>query len=213
MDEDFFKCLPSEIEVNILSRLPTRAAMACKCVCKPWLVLLATPEFVNSHISQSVPGLVVETQSKSYEVIEFVDEFGFDSGCEDSFSFELPFDEPIHSSANGLILLRGVDHGDLILCNPVTRDYIKLPSPHQTTSKDQHAIEIFGFGVSGMTGQYKVVRVFVKTPPPHDKYNTNPLALCQYECQVYTVGTGTWRKLPSGSPHRFFDDRKGGSTF
>ncbi|KAL1557569.1 hypothetical protein AAHA92_08129 [Salvia divinorum] len=55
MDEDFFKCLPEEIVVNILSRLPTRAAMACK----------------------SVPGLAVETHSKSYNVIEFVDELGF----------------------------------------------------------------------------------------------------------------------------------------
>ncbi|KAL1557562.1 F-box protein CPR1-like [Salvia divinorum] len=102
MGEDFFKCLPPEIEVNILSRLPTRAATVCKCVCKSWLVLLATPEFVNSHMSRSVPGLAVETDPKSYEVFEFVNELGFNFGEEYQrdapFNFELPFDEPIQSS-------------------------------------------------------------------------------------------------------------------
>ena len=60
MGEYFFKYLPSKILVEILSRLPTRAAMACKCVCKSWFGLLATPEFVNSHIYRSVPGLLVK---------------------------------------------------------------------------------------------------------------------------------------------------------
>ncbi|KAL1557566.1 F-box protein CPR1-like [Salvia divinorum] len=106
MGEDFFEYLPLEIEVNILSRLPTRAAMVCKCVCKSWRVLLATPEFVNSHMARSVPGIAVETRPKSYEVFEFVDELGFsfveEYHREDSFNFELPFDEPFHSSVNGV---------------------------------------------------------------------------------------------------------------
>ncbi|KAL1557565.1 F-box protein CPR1-like [Salvia divinorum] len=204
MGEDFFKYLPSEIVVNIFSRLPTRAAMACKCVCKPWLGLLATPEFANSHMSRSVPSIAGETHSKSYEVIEFVDDLGFNFDEEIlgdvGFNFELPFDEPIHSSANGLIFLSGDDRGDLILCNPVTRDYIKLPSPRQTTSKDQLAFEKFGFGVSKTTGQYKVVRIFFEKPPHGANKN---------ECQVYTVGTGTWRKVPLASQHSFFDNLGG----
>ncbi|KAL1557563.1 F-box/kelch-repeat protein-like protein [Salvia divinorum] len=203
MGEDCFKYLPSEIVVNILSRLPARDAMICKCVCKSWLDLVATPEFVNCHMSRSVPGIAVEADSKSYDVMEIVDEIGdFDEEYHwyAAFNFKLPFDEPIHSSANGLIFLSGVGHGDLILCNPVTRDYIKLPSPRQPISKDQFELESFGFGVSRTTGQYKVVRVFEERP------------LCQYECQVYTVGTGTWRKVPSGSPYRLFG-RLGGLLF
>ncbi|XP_042067870.1 F-box protein At5g62510-like [Salvia splendens] len=157
MGEDFFEYLPSEIVVNILSRLPIQDAMACKCVCKPWLVLLATPEFVNSHLSISVPGIAVETHSKSFYVMEIVDELCDEEHRYTAFNFKLPFDEPIHSSANGLIFLRGVGRGDLILCNPVTRDYIKLPSPRQTTSEHQLVYENIGFGVSRTTGQYKVV--------------------------------------------------------
>ncbi|XP_047943174.1 F-box protein At4g22390-like [Salvia hispanica] len=163
---------------------------------------------VMKEIGGSVLGLAVETQSKSFEVIEFLEELGFDfdeNRGDVDFNFELPFDEPIHSSANGLIFLRGVDHGDLILCNPITRDYIKLPSPRQTTSKDQLAVENFGFGVSRTSGLYKVARIFVKTPLRED-YQKFPSPMFQYECQVYTVGTGTWRKVSSGSPRRFFDE-------
>ncbi|KAL1557570.1 F-box protein-like protein isoform X2 [Salvia divinorum] len=104
MGEDFFKCLPSEIAVNIFSRLHTRDAMACKCVCKPWLGLLATPEFVNPHMSRSVPAIAAETHSESFEGVEFMDERGLNSDEERRwdvpFNFELPFDEPIHSSVN-----------------------------------------------------------------------------------------------------------------
>ncbi|XP_047943175.1 F-box/kelch-repeat protein At3g06240-like [Salvia hispanica] len=195
MGEDFFRYLPSEIVLDILSRLPTQDAMACKCVCKPWLVLLATPEFVNFHLSRSVPGIVVETHStRSYDVIE-----AFNSDEEHfrdvTFNFKLPFDEPIHSSADGLIFLKDDDFGDLILCNPITRDYIKLPFPPQTTSAEELEMDTFGFGVSRTTGQYKAVRVFEQDRLP-------------FECQVYTVGTGLWRKVPSDSLLSFFYHHK-----
>ncbi|KAL1557564.1 F-box protein-like protein [Salvia divinorum] len=200
MGEDFFKHLPSEIVVEILSRLPTRAAMACKCVCKSWLGLLATPEFVDSHVSRSAPGIAVATCSNTFEIIEFVDELDEDHFWDVAFEFKLPFDEPIHSSVNGLTFLRDVDRGDLILCNPITRDYIKLPCPPQTTSAEELARDTFGFGVSRTTGQYKVVRVF-------NYHDSSKEAYKPFECQVYTVGTGLWRNVPSGSPPPlwFFD--------
>ncbi|XP_047943196.1 putative F-box/kelch-repeat protein At1g12870 [Salvia hispanica] len=149
-------------------------AMACKCV------------------YQSRASLLKHT--KSYDVIQFVDEIGLNFDKEHrlnvDFYFELPFDEPMHSSANGLIFLCGDDHDDLILCNPITRDYIKLPCPRQSSPKDQIDVETFGFGVSKLTGQYKVVRIFGEKPL-HEEYKN--------ECQVYTVGTGSWRKVPSDS--------------
>ncbi|XP_041995741.1 putative F-box protein At3g24700 [Salvia splendens] len=198
MGEDFFKYLPSEIIVNILSRLPTRAAVARKCVCKEWLSLLATPKFVNSR---SVPGIVVETNPKSYEIIEFMNELdhNFDEKrlWNVAFNFELPFDEPMHSSANGLIILSGVDHGDLILCNPITRGYIKLPCSRQTSPRVPIGVETFGFGVSRMTSQYKIVRIFGELILPVEYRN---------ECQVYVVGTGSWRKVPFNISLGLYED-------
>ncbi|XP_047941811.1 F-box protein At3g07870-like [Salvia hispanica] len=210
MGEDFFKYLPSEIVVEILSRLPTRAAMACKCVCKPWLGLLATPEFVNSHMSRSVLGIAVETRSLSYETIEFVDELDLNFDEEHlwdvTLSFRLPFDGPFRSSANGVIFLRDFRRGDLILCNPITRDYIKLPRPRLTPPKVPDELDNFGFGVSRMTRQYKVVWIFSLVG-----HAQNPLlgTCSRNACQVYTVGTGSWRNVPFGMPLRFIGDQGG----
>ncbi|XP_047941810.1 F-box protein At3g07870-like [Salvia hispanica] len=210
MGEDFFKYLPSEIVVDILLRLPTRAAMACKCVCKPWLGLLATPEFVNSHTSRSVLGIAFETRSMSYKTIEFVDELGLDLDEEHrwdvTFSFRLPFDGPFRSSVNGVIFIRDFDHGDLILCNPITRDYIKLPRPRLTPPKVQDELDNFGFGVSRMTRQYKVV--WILSSVGHSE-NPPPGANSRNACQVYTVGTGSWRNVPFGMQLRFIGDNGG----
>ncbi|XP_047944670.1 F-box protein At3g07870-like [Salvia hispanica] len=213
MGEDFFKYLQSEIVLNIFSRLPTRAAMACKCVCKPWLSMLTTPKFVNSHMSRSVPSIAIETNSKCYDIIEFTDELdlNFDGPIRSmpndfdkehrwdvTFNFVLPFDGILQSSANGLIFLRDFGHDDLILCNPVTRDYLKLPCPRQTSPKVPNAMDNFGFGVSGTPGQYKVVRIFAEAPERREGFKN--------ACQVYTVGTGSWRNVPFGKPLGFCDD-------
>ncbi|XP_041990428.1 uncharacterized protein LOC121741644 [Salvia splendens] len=184
MGEDFFKYLPSEIVVNILSRLPTRAAMACKCVCKPWLSLLVTPEFVNSHISRSVPGIAVETHSKSYEIIEFMDELDLNFDEEHrwnvAFNFELPFDEPMHSSANALIFLSGVDHDDLILCNPITRDYIKLPCPRQPPQKIRLAWRLMDLDFDSSLRLYEDVGVVYLNGKLHwlVEKRTKPFVTC-----------------------------------
>ncbi|XP_047943188.1 putative F-box protein At3g16210 [Salvia hispanica] len=147
MGENFFKYLPSETVLDILSRVPTREVMACKCVCKPWLGLLATPEFVNAHISRSVLGFAVETRPQSFKMVEIVEELDEEHRLDVTFSFKLPFNEMIHSSGNGLFFLKDFAYGVLILCNPITCAYI---------------MENFGFGVSRMTGQYTVVRIFVE---------------------------------------------------
>ncbi|KAL1557560.1 putative F-box protein [Salvia divinorum] len=213
MGQDFFKYLPSTIVVNILSRLPTRAAMECKCVCKPWLGLLATPEFVNAHMSRSAPGIAVEMCSPhSCKVIEFVDgiELNFDEKhgsaaifkfdeehrWEVTFNFRLHFDGFIISSANGLIFLNefGTDGDDLILWNPITRDCINLPRPPQTSPKARNGMDNFGFGVSRTAGLYKVARIFAETPRRREGFKN--------ACQVYTVGTGSWRNVPFGKPLR-----------
>ncbi|XP_047943187.1 F-box/kelch-repeat protein At3g06240-like [Salvia hispanica] len=169
MGKDFFKYLSSEIVLDILSRVPTREAMACKCVCKPWLGLLAIPEFVNSHLSRSVLGIAVETRAQSYKMDEFVDE-------------EHRWDTLL------VVILSCAIRSHC--------DYIKLPSPRQTTPKVEFDMENFGFGVSRMTGQYKVVRIFGEKPA--EEY--------EYECQVYTVGTGSWRKVPFSDSLRLCDD-------
>ncbi|KAH6759416.1 hypothetical protein C2S51_019651 [Perilla frutescens var. frutescens] len=210
MGQDFFSHLPSEIIMNILLRLPVRAVMNCKCVCKPLLDMLENHEFVKSHLSKSsVPLLTVFLKggcSEPYKIFEFVDELNL-SSWNVAFNFSLPCNKPPYSSANGLLLLcnlgitfQEIHTGnptirDLFICNPFTREYITIPCPNQLSPSSQSHLQMdtYGFGVS-KSGQYKLVRIFHELRHQMLVF----IELSQPECQVYTVGTGSWRRI--GSP-------------
>lgn len=79
---EFFRSLPSELTIDILSRLPIRTIAICKSVSKPWLNLLRSRQFANFHLPTSASGLVIgggedDEPSKKYNVFEFDDERGF----------------------------------------------------------------------------------------------------------------------------------------
>ncbi|KAL8465904.1 hypothetical protein ACS0TY_035136 [Phlomoides rotata] len=109
MKQELFKRLPSEIVIDILSRLSVRTVISCKCVQKSWLHLVETQEFVKSHLSKSVPGLALtifelSLNSNSYNFFEFED--GFDVEHHDLHyklvtKFNLTNDETIMGSADG----------------------------------------------------------------------------------------------------------------
>ncbi|KAL1543906.1 F-box protein-like protein [Salvia divinorum] len=164
MRKEFFANLPLEITTDILSRLPPRAVVSCKCVCQSWLKLLNSNEFVKSHLSKSVPGMAVVrscVESNSYEIFEFEDSLDLERhhlrySLVTKFAF--PFAEVIRGSANGLLFLTGDQPCDLYICNPITRHYIKLrPDVDSVYSLSQ--IVAYGFGVTRVTGQHKVVRI------------------------------------------------------
>ncbi|KAL8458286.1 hypothetical protein ACS0TY_035963 [Phlomoides rotata] len=130
MTQDLFKNLPSETIIDILSRLPVRTVISCKCVQKSWLHLVETREFVKLHISKSIPGLIiVETIIRNAGGLLLISKL---------------VAEPIALS----------------ICNPITRDYINLPCPQvfdiDTDFDDE---TVWGFGSSKITSQYKVVGI------------------------------------------------------
>ncbi|XP_057786309.1 F-box protein At4g22390-like isoform X2 [Salvia miltiorrhiza] len=205
MGQDLFTYLPSEIILNILSRLPARTTMICKCVCKPWLDLLVTPEFVKSHLSKSVPGLVVfewKTDPNPHKVVEFVNKLDFN--CHEHrwnvvFSFDLPFYGPVHDSANGLLFSCHRDD-EIFVCNPITREYIRLPSPlPRIYPKPEIERLTYGFGVSRSSGEFKVVRILSAIAGRNDR--------CDW--QVYTVGTASWRRVACCSLLEYGGNSKG----
>ncbi|KAK4391177.1 F-box protein [Sesamum angolense] len=172
MNQELFTNLPSELIINILSRLPIRTIISCKCVCKSWLNLLDTPEFARSHFSRSVPGLILWQRQRDL----------------DSEHFE--------GSANGLVCFRKLgQHPETVhICNPITRDYIQLPTPG--TIWYSPTTVTYGFGASKASGQHKVVRIYhecIRVPDTHEL-----LGIPKSECWVYTLGTGSWRSIAPG---------------
>ncbi|XP_057796626.1 putative F-box protein At2g19630 isoform X4 [Salvia miltiorrhiza] len=71
MKPDFFKNLPPEIITEIFLRLPVVSVPISKCVCKRWLHLLESDDFVKSHFARSAPALVVLGDSGRLKVLEW----------------------------------------------------------------------------------------------------------------------------------------------
>ncbi|KAH6796412.1 hypothetical protein C2S51_037398 [Perilla frutescens var. frutescens] len=204
MKQDLLASLPPEVTIDIFSKLPIRSIIRCKCVCKSWLELLKTREFVNSHLSKSVPGLALfqrlsyhsPSPSKPYKFLEFVE-----NSMHLLFSLSFPHRHVhIHSSVNGLLFLLTLNlkrTRDLFICNPITRDYIELPCLRNYPSSKRntlHQSDTFGFGVSKKSGQYKVVRLFCD----YIFDGSCNLVDTERKCEVYTLGTRSWRSIEPG---------------
>ncbi|KAL8482272.1 hypothetical protein ACS0TY_028434 [Phlomoides rotata] len=207
MDKEFFTNLPSEIIIDILSRLPVLTIVRCKCVCKLWLDLLETHEFIESHLSKSVPGLAVmqsgTISSTLYKIYEFEDELDLEHHelhYNPVTTFILPYHGLMQGSVNGLLLLRDLrsfEPNGLSICNPVTHDYIEIQCPQDFVYRYPQVVT-YGFGASKITSQHKVVRIC------HDcilDENTHQLmSIPKSECHVYTLGTRSWRRVQPGPP-------------
>ncbi|XP_073288291.1 F-box protein At3g07870-like [Primulina huaijiensis] len=201
--------LPSEITLCILSRLPIRAIVSCKRVCKRWLEILSAPEFAKCHLSLSNPGLVIyqfeedEYLCKIFEFEDVLELHNHDLHYNlvkkfDPRSFTTSPDSRIFigGSVNGFLFLCDLStQHSLYICNPITREYITLPQPKFIDEEDVYNWD-FGFGLSSVSGQYKVVwNNYQDVMWPCSNF-----PMKSGECLVYTIGTGSWRSVtPFGS--------------
>ncbi|XP_075497078.1 F-box protein At3g07870-like [Primulina tabacum] len=213
----FFLNLPSEIMINILSRLPVQTILSCKCVCKQLLNLLSTPEFAASHLPFSTPGLVIlqsGTKGNLCQIFEIEDGIELQHNnlhsspvmkFDPNLSMGLPeVNLLLVGSVNGLLCLRECRnklYDALYVCNPITHEYIAFPRIEACIVEYPDTSE-YGFGVSKITGQYKVVRNVHR----HSNPQAGPCSSIQnHECLVYTLGTRSWRHVQPGPPFGHYD--------
>ncbi|XP_057790739.1 F-box protein CPR1-like [Salvia miltiorrhiza] len=191
MKPDFFKNLPPEIITEIFLRLPAVSIPISKCVCKRWLHLLEPDDFIESHFARSAPALVVLGDSGGLKVLELEGEL--DLHLDPLTQYDFPYHpRKIINCVNGFLILRKCGFGVLMesvdwlcVCNPITREVIKLDLPPLMDSQHPSSEEVvaFGFGASKITGRYKAV--IIKS----NDYDE------ESDCHVYTLGTGSWRRL------------------
>lgn len=184
--------LPADILANVLSRLPVKTILHCKCVCKRWSIILSEPYFAELHLSRSTEGLIFhpvsnEDDSDTLKLVEIDDKsdhhdvrhdpiMRFDLGLGIDFS-----DLRFSGSVNGLICLWYYFGAAAYICNPITREFINIQ--YQETG-NLLSTETHGFGFVAASNQYKVVR-FYSTLGSDSKLI----------CEIYTLGTGKWRSL------------------
>ncbi|KZV33069.1 F-box/kelch-repeat protein-like [Dorcoceras hygrometricum] len=213
-----FTNLPFEIITNILSRLPVLVIVRLKCVCKAWLAIFESPEFSKLHLARSSAGLLVYQHLGASCLLKM---FGFEDEPEverheNNYTPVKVFDlsefrcQTIAGSVDGFLCLRVVGHiHNLYILNPITREYITLPTLESRPLQSSDIVT-YGFGVSSSGCQYKVVRIF------HES-ELDQAGVCvripRSECHVYTLGTtGTWRSISiAPSPPLYYDSHSIGA--
>lgn len=102
-----------------------------------------------------------------------------------------------------------------MICNPVSREYIKIASPPpKPFPKSGFEVATYGFGASKLSGHYKIVvtcREGSFDISSHNRRNRSS------GCQVYTLGTGLtlgtrlWRAVVPDSGSLVFLDFSAGA--
>ncbi|GKA03031.1 F-box associated domain containing protein [Tanacetum coccineum] len=195
--------LPDEIMCDILSRLPVKSIITCKCICKKWENMVSGSYFVDLHMLRSPECLLIyqskcvdeDSHSGILKLLEIEDQpdhnhllrepfMGIDMA--DLFPGSLI---SLVGSVNGLVCLWESlwvslwnEHNktpicdNTYICNPITREYMILPK--QQFDATDYWDARYGFGVS-VKGEYKVIRILGDS----------------FKIEVYTLGTDQWRSL------------------
>ncbi|XP_026435495.1 putative F-box protein At1g53550 [Papaver somniferum] len=193
---EFFKNLPVETLIDILSLLPVELVINCKLVSKNWYKLISDPSFTNFHLNR-----LIDSGNLSF-LIRFDDLnflptpnqfYYFDYGKNNNIINKidvLPQETSnftIVGSCNGLVCL--FDYDDtIIISNPIIKEYVILPKVTPPSHIDERLLSRYmfcGFGYLPKIEEYKVVRMYTLLKESDS-----------IEVDVYTLGSGSkWRNI------------------
>ncbi|GKD24508.1 F-box associated domain containing protein, partial [Tanacetum coccineum] len=205
--------LPGNVIADILTRLPVKTIIHCKCVCKKWREYVSESYFVNLHLSRSPAGVMIhhncQPEDFTYQRVDEpgvlkwleIEREGDDTHLHHDHvtSVDLNREPAFHNtsllqvgSVNGLVCLWQYYnyHNNTYICNPITREYMILPR-QRYYRQEKYATVVYGFGVGLRTKEYKVIRIFQTDLLPY----LNSVWPRLIESEIYTLGTGQWRSL------------------
>jgi len=164
--------LPSCLIMDILSRLPIKTILNCRCVCKTWLHFISDSFFAKLHLERSPTSLLLKTisnnpESRNLQLVQItgkplglrfrvVEEIKFVPGI------NLPYNDfLIQNSCNGLLCISQTfqdgSHDDIYLCNPILGEYISIPP---AAGQETRHLSNFALGYCAITKEYKVLHTF-----------------------------------------------------
>ncbi|KAF2293398.1 hypothetical protein GH714_001269 [Hevea brasiliensis] len=193
--------LPQELLEEILSRLPVKSILICRCVSKTWYSLITNPSFIACHLKKTAArnsGLLFFSYCKTEpcppyrnneSYLLYPDELfanpveELDRPCK---GFKGLFD--IVGSCNGVFCL-SYGYYAPALWNPSVRKIVNIPRPNVTfTSRGFHK-HSHGFGFDSSTGDYKLVRI-VYLPDSNFNFDKIPPLV-----EIYSLRSRGWRKV------------------
>ncbi|CAK7332961.1 unnamed protein product [Dovyalis caffra] len=166
--------LPNELIIEILSRLPAKSLIQFRCVSKSFKSLISDPEFIKTHLEK------VKTLSKSHhpdfsqtivisssEPLFKLKSCSVHSVCNnpetdvvilDDYSLKDTYSyDWVVGSCDGLLCL-GIEQDFVVLWNPTTRIFNRLPDLR--FSKKSGSYTVFGFGYDSRVDDYKALAIF-----------------------------------------------------
>ncbi|XP_055823479.1 F-box protein At3g07870-like [Solanum dulcamara] len=196
--------LSSEIVIDILSRLPIKSLVKCRCICKSWLHLTQELHLIDTHLSISSKneifyGLILKSSIPIHTTcwhskLSFVQRDGTDDYKCVNFNFSLPLlnNYEIMGSCNGLLCLfdpivKYLTH----MLNPCTGEFVFLPNPIRDL-EDPVSV-VVGFGFLPKRNVYKVVEIVYYKRAIVDDDNDG----LRSNVYVYTIGDDSWRCIGS----------------
>nr|KYP39322.1 F-box protein At4g12560 family [Cajanus cajan] len=203
--------LPREVLSNILTRLPAKELVKCKCVCMSWFHLLTDPHFINNYnvvhnnlLSQEKhllvicrpfsPGLKTYISVLSWNLNDLKKHiFSYVLNPPYEFNSKHKYWTEILGPCNGIYMLEGNPN---VLVNPSLSQFRALPESHfagrcRTYSLTDYA----GFGFDPKTNDYKVVVIkdlWLK--------ETDERQLGYWTSELFSLNSNSWRKHDAALP-------------
>uniref|UniRef100_A0A2N9I2J9 F-box domain-containing protein n=1 Tax=Fagus sylvatica TaxID=28930 RepID=A0A2N9I2J9_FAGSY len=150
--------LPDEVILEILSRLPVKPLLCFRCVSKPWLALIDSPQFIKLHLKQSLKTTTNLSLILGDGYLYSSDFDSLDTAIELDHPLKTPhYETEIVGSCNGLLCLSNKKE-DVALWNPSTRKYRKLPVTTLEFAPDGYDFcqyTVSGFGYDETSDDYK----------------------------------------------------------
>ncbi|KAH7544131.1 hypothetical protein JRO89_XS15G0113700 [Xanthoceras sorbifolium] len=173
--------LPLAILMDILSRLPIKTILECKCVCRTWFNLVSDPYFAQMHLARAPVSILLLTnlQQRSTYSGDFLVPLLRSNRIGNLSADRLS----LLTSCNGLLCLHdlGYKKDEISVCNPFLREHMVLP---QVRSK-RILRRIIGFGITQSTNQYKLIQILNSK---NQAENSD-----KFQVEIFTLGTDMWR--------------------
>ncbi|KAM3249692.1 hypothetical protein P3L10_011462 [Capsicum annuum] len=163
--EDDTSIFPSEILLNILTRLPVKSLLRFKSVSKPWNVMISSNEFKKIHRDQSKALGREKLLLQSRNVFEFRDLESSLLDLMENQQFPLKKFQraEVWCLCDGLVLLRNPRaYKNYVLWNPSTREYraISCPDNHLNYNEEPRRVRACGLCYDSSVGDYKVILIY-----------------------------------------------------
>ncbi|KAF5728002.1 hypothetical protein HS088_TW21G00144 [Tripterygium wilfordii] len=189
---------PFDLVVEILIRLPVNSIARFKLVSKRWCSSISNPHFIASQLEHAKrkKDQCLLLSCTTQENLQF---YSVKDGALANFEYSAPsIDDSYHvmPSCNGLVCFYGINFGGINVCNPITKNLIKLPSSDSMLE----CLLSCGFGFSEVNHEFKVIKMSRRKQTVIG--NDDDLKF-----EIHTLGSQSWRNVQS-KPSATLQNRK-----